>query len=98
MDVSAEKAAKTILAAISDWDSSILNTALFGLTPMMKYTVRTIYEGMEILSVGKSFTSGLYPGRFVKCKVRLADGQNEEVVLALRNDNTNKVWLLDGGL
>lgn len=98
VDVSAEKAAKTILSAISDWDSSILNTALFGLTPMMKYTVRTIYEGMEILSVGKSFTSGLYPGRFVRCKVRLADGQNEEVVLALRNDNTNKVWLLDGGL
>ncbi len=98
VDVSAEKAAKTILAAISDWDISILDTALFGLTPTMIDNVRARYEGMKILSVGKSFTSGLYPGRFVKCKVRLADGQSEELALALRNDNTNKVWLLDGGL
>lgn len=98
VDVSAEKAAKTILAAISDWDSSILDTALFGLTPTMIDNVRARYEGMKVLSVGKSFTSGLYPGRFVRCKVRLANGQSEELALALRNDNASRVWLLDGGL
>ena len=31
-------------------------------------------------------------------EVVLADGKKETLILALRNDNKHKVWLLDGGL
>ena len=60
--------------------------------------VESRYRGLEVKSIEKSFSSGLYPGRFVKCKVVLADGKKETLTLALRNDNKYKVWLLDGGL
>ena len=46
----------------------------------------------------KAVKSGLYPGRFVKCKVVLPNGKKETLTLALRNDNKQGVWLVDGGL
>ena len=61
-------------------------------------SIRAIFCPVEVQSIGKSFKSGLYAGRFVKCKVVLADGTKENLTLALRNDNKHKVWLLDGGI
>ena len=95
--ISAEETAKIILGAMGNWDEEILSTALYYYKGSMA-KLAGLYKGLRVVSVGKSFKSGLYPGRFVKCRVVLASGEEEELIVALRNDNSQKVWLLDGGL
>ena len=56
------------------------------------------YKGVEVKSIGKAQSSGLYAGKFVKCKVIMPDGSKETLMLALRNDNKQGVWVVDGGL
>ena len=96
--ISADDAAEIILKAMNKWDMNILSTALQLYKGDLMKIVESKYRGLEVKSIGKSFKSGLYPGRFVKCKVVLADGKKETLTLALRNDNKHKVWLVDGGL
>lgn len=95
--ITADEAAKIILQAMKSWDKEILGTAMAYYGDYIP-KLESIYKGLEVKSIGKSFSSGLYPGKFVKCKVVLADGKKETLTLALRNDNKNKVWLLDGGI
>lgn len=95
--ISARKAAKTILGAMSSWDKDILNTAMCYYADLMD-KLETTYRGLEVISIEKPFKSGLYAGYFVRCKVKLSSGKEEELILALRNDNKERVWLLDGGL
>lgn len=95
--ITAEEAARIILGAMGDWNEDILSTALYYYKGSMA-KLAGLYKGLKVVSVGKSFKSGLYPGRFVKCRVVLASGEEEELIVALRNDNSQSVWLLDGGL
>lgn len=95
--ITADEAAKIILNAMGSWDTTILDTAMYYFGDV-KGQVERIYKGLEVKSIGKPFKSGLYPGQFVKCKVTLANGEKQELTLALRNDNKQKIWLLDGGL
>lgn len=94
---SADEAAKIILNAMSDWDSEILSAAMSYYRDLMP-TLEAKYRGLKVKSIKKSVKSGLYPGRFVECQVTLANGEKERLVLALRNDNSSHIWLLDGGL
>lgn len=94
---SADEAAKIILDAMSDWDTEILSTAMCYYRDFMP-TLEAKYKGLKVKSVKKAVKSGLYPGRFVECQVILANGEKERLVLALRNDNSSHIWLLDGGL
>ena len=96
--IPANKAAKIILSAMSSWDTTILDTALYFYNGDVRDVLKQKYEGLQIVSIEKPKKSGLYPGRFVKCTVILADGTEETLNLALRNDNSAKVWLLDGGI
>ena len=97
-NIPADKAAKIILEAMHDWDMEILNTALHYFKGDVMKIVEGRYKGLKIKSIGKSFKSGLYPGYFVECKVIMANGKEVKLTLALRNDNKEKVWLIDGGL
>jgi hypothetical protein len=94
---SADEAAKIILGAMGDWNTEILSTAMCYYRDFMP-TLEAKYKGLKVKSVKKAVKSGLYPGRFVECQVILANGEKERLVLALRNDNSSHVWLLDGGL
>ena len=96
--ITADEAAKIILKAMSEWDTEILNTAMHYFKGDVMKIVEDRYRGLEVRSIEKAVKSGLYPGRFVKCKVILPNGKKETLVLALRNDNKQGVWLLDGGL
>ena len=95
--LSADKAAKIILNAMSSWNTEILSTAMCYYRDFMP-TLEAKYKGLKVKSIKKSVKSGLYPGRFVECQVILANGEKERLVLALRNDNSQQIWLLDGGL
>ncbi len=95
--VSSDEAARTILTAMYRWDKEILNSALpytAGMTERIKKRMR----GLTILSIGKPFRSGLYAGEFVPCRVKYADGKEEDLNIALRNDNPAGIWVLDGGI
>lgn len=94
---SADEAAKIILGAMGSWDSEILSTAMYHYRDLMP-RLEAKYKGLKVRSIKKSVKSGLYPGRFVECQVILANGEKERLVLALRNDNSSHIWLLDGGL
>lgn len=96
--IEADKAAEIILKAMQTWDTNILNTAMTLYKGDTMKVLESKYKGVEVKSIGKAQSSGLYPGKFVKCKVIMPDGSKETLMLALRNDNKQGVWVVDGGL
>lgn len=96
--IEADEAAEIILKAMQTWDMNILNTAMTLHNGDLIKVVEARYKGVEVKSIGKAQSSGLYPGKFVKCKVVMPDGSKETLMLALRNDNKQGVWIVDGGL
>jgi len=54
--------------------------------------------GLEIVSLGKAFTSQNYPGRFVPYEIKLKSGQVKKWNLAVRKDNPAGRWQVDGGI
>lgn len=55
------------------------------------------YGGIQVLSVGEAFRSGTYPGWFVPYEIRFPKGETHKHNLAVRNDNPQKRFILDGG-
>lgn len=96
--IEADEAAEIILKAMQTWDMNILNTAMALYKGDTMKVLESRYKGVEVKSIGKAQSSGLYPGKFVKCKVVMPDGSKETLMLALRNDNKQGVWVVDGGL
>lgn len=96
--IEADEAAEIILKAMQTWDMNILNTAMTRYKGDTMKVLESRYKGVEVKSIGKAQSSGLYPGKFVKCKVVMPDGSKETLMLALRNDNKQGVWVVDGGL
>ena len=96
--IEADKAAEIILKAMQTWDMNILNTAMTLYKGDTMKVLASRYKGVEVKSIGKAQSSGLYPGKFVKCKVVMPNGSKETLMLALRNDNKQGVWVVDGGL
>lgn len=96
--IEADEAAEIILKAMQTWDMNIINTAMTLYKGDTMKVLESRYKGVEVKSIGKAQSSGLYPGKFVKCKVVMPDGSKETLMLALRNDNKQGVWVVDGGL
>jgi hypothetical protein len=59
--------------------------------------VKHEFGGLTILMIGKPFKSGLFHGEFVPYEVRLKSGSVKKMNLALRCDNKDKKWIVDGG-
>ena len=96
--IEADEAAEIILKAMQTWDLNILGTAMTLYKGDTMKVLESKYKGVEVKSIGKAQSSGLYAGKFVKCKVVMPDGSKETLMLALRNDNKQGVWVVDGGL
>ena len=96
--IEADEAAEIILKAMQTWDLNILNTAMTLYKGDTMKVLESRYKGVEVKSIGKAQSSGLYSGKFVKCRVVMPDGSKETLMLALRNDNKQGVWVVDGGL
>lgn len=56
------------------------------------------FAGLKVVSVGDPFKSGLYAGRFVPYEIIFRDGTRKKHNLALRNDNKERRYLVDGGI
>lgn len=100
-EVSSKKAAKTFFSALSNYDFETVTKIwdiLYVTNEDHIEELKSYYGGIEIISIGEPFKSGLYPGEFVPYKIRFKSGKILEHNLALRNDNPNKVWVIDGGI
>jgi hypothetical protein len=80
--------------ATEDWDR---------LRPLGGYTaipdwLKNGFGGLQIISIGKPFRSGNYPGYFVPYEIRLKDGSIRKHNMAVRNDNPAKQYVEDGGI
>lgn len=95
--ISAREAATRILKAMNSWDETLLDEAFYFYGAQVRELLKSVYKGAVILSVDKPVRSGDYPGVFVPCELLRADGKSDRLMMALRNDNSEKSWVVDGG-
>ena len=93
--ITPEQAAQMIFSAVENNDIEQVKEA-FGYYDIDK--ILEGYKGLRLIRLGKSFKSGSYPGVFVPYEVRMPNGKIVKHNLALRNDNPNKEWMIDGGI
>uniref|UniRef100_Q01V64 Uncharacterized protein n=1 Tax=Solibacter usitatus (strain Ellin6076) TaxID=234267 RepID=Q01V64_SOLUE len=79
--------------AKEDWDAVLQVMQRSTVHPGVKST----YGGLQVISIGEAFQSGLYAGYFVPYQVRLRDGTVKSHKIAIRNDNPAHQWVVDGG-
>ena len=93
--LSADETVKKMFAAMNVWDEGQLEVVLRGvdLTAISK-----AYKGCTLLECNSAFKSGTYAGVFVPCKVKLSNGKETKLNVAMRNDNPWNIWTLDGGI
>ncbi len=93
--MSPKEAATAFFEACSreDWEEVIK----FLYTSVIEEQMKQYAGGLEIISVGEPFKSGIYPGWFVPYEIKLKSGDVKKWKLAVRNDNPAKRWVVDGG-
>jgi len=99
--ISSKQAARKFFMALSKEDYASITPVWDALQISdtdMQEKIREIYGGLELISLGKPFKSGLFPGEFVPYKIKLKSGEIKEFNLAVRNDNPTKTWEIDGGI
>jgi hypothetical protein len=60
--------------------------------------IKSMYGELEIIEIGKAFQSGVYRGYYVPYTVKLKSGYIKTFNMAVRNDNKQKMWQVDGGI
>ena len=93
--ISEEDAVSKLFASMNVWDENRLKVILDGY-PLSQ--MEETYSGCTLLSIGSAFKSGQYPGYYVPCKIALKNGRQRKLKIAVRNDNPDNVWNVDGGL
>ncbi len=96
--ITSEETAKRFFEAWNSEDWKTVDQLMpgFMISPGVE-EVKNEFGGLTIVSIGKSFKSGQYPGEFVPYEVRLKSGTVKKMNLALRCDNKEKRWWVDGG-
>jgi hypothetical protein len=79
--------------AEENWDEFLK----FSSTSKVDEKIKGYLGGLEIISIGEPFKSGLYPGWFVPYEVKFKSGRIKKMNLAVRNDNPAKRYVVDGG-
>ena len=97
--ITGEEAAKMFFNACHNEDWKTVRQLIPGLMNFvqMEFIVKAEYGGLTVISIGKPFKSGRYPGEFVPYTIRKKTGSIKTHKLAVRNDNPEKKWTVDGG-
>ena len=93
--LSADETVKKMFAAMNEWDEDQLEVVLRGVDLA---AISKAYKGCTLVECDSAFKSGTYAGVFVPCKVKLANGKETKLNVAMRNDNPWNIWTLDGGI
>ena len=93
--LSADETVKKMFAAMNEWDEDQLKVVLRGVDLA---AISKAYNGCTLVECDSAFKSGTYAGVFVPCKVKLANGKETKLNVAMRNDNPWNIWTLDGGI
>ena len=93
--LSADETVKKMFAAMNEWDEDQLKVVLRGVDLA---AISKAYKGCTLVECDSAFKSGTYAGVFVTCKVKLANGKETKLNVAMRNDNPWNIWTLDGGI
>jgi outer membrane lipoprotein-sorting protein len=59
--------------------------------------VKSDYGGLQVISLGEPFQSGIYPGYFVPYQIRMRNGYVKTHNLAVKNVGAAHRWVVDGG-
>ena len=92
--MTAEEAARAFFEACGRKDWAEVAKFEAALTVQLK----DYLGGVEIISLGRSFTSKAYGGRFVPYEIKLKNGETHKHNLAVRKDNPAHRWQVDGGI
>ncbi|HZX62293.1 MAG TPA: hypothetical protein VFE66_03690 [Bacteroidales bacterium] len=97
--ITSEEAAKRFFVGCQTEDWKTVRQLIPGFANFiqLELIVKAEYGGLTIISLGKSFKSGQYPGEFVPYTIKKKNGWVKKWTLALRNDNPDKKWVVDGG-
>ena len=95
LPATAREAAQTFLEGLAqrDWDAVLTVYPATAVPEDLQHDG----GGLQVISIGQPFQSGLYGGWYVPYQVQLADGHRKSWNLAVRNDNPSHRWLQDGG-
>ena len=66
--------------------------------PKMSSRMKKYLGELEIIEIGEPFQSGSYRGYFVPYTIKLKSGGIKKHNLAVRNDNPEEMWNIDGGI
>ena len=96
LQMTPEQAAQAFFQACaeSNWDK-VLEFWCFS---SLDQSFKDYLGGLQIISIGKAFKSGRYPGWFVPYEIKLKNGGIKKFNLAIRNDNPAKRYAVDGGI
>ena len=97
-DIDSKKAAEMAFDDLSKSDFNAHKGLWSQFNFFSKANFKNAYSGLQIIKIGEPFKSGKYPGEFVPYTIRMSDGNIKTWAIALRNDNPNKVWIVDGGI
>ena len=93
----AKDAAEYFFKALAKEDWQAVST-VYPTNAVSQLLLKREFGGLTVLLVGEPFKSGMYPGYFVPYKVKLRSGDERSFNLAIRNDNPEKRWVVDGGI
>ncbi len=94
-NLTAEEATRKFLTALETWDTSVIYQMMD--PEFAEGEFKTIYNGANLLDVGKGFRSGLYAGVFVPYRIQLRNGVEKAFNLALKC-SADGGWEWDGGM
>jgi outer membrane lipoprotein-sorting protein len=92
--MTAEQAARAFFEACGRSDFS--EAGKFFPMPFNDQT-RQYVAGLEVVSIGQSYTSEGYPGQYVPYEIKLKNGETKKHNLALKKDRRTDRWFVDGG-
>ncbi len=94
--ITPEEAARAFFQSCTDenWDETLKFWPMSAVDDKLK----SYLGGLEIISIGEPFKSGLYPGWFVPYEIKFRNGRIKKMNLAVRNDNPAKRYIVDGGI
>lgn len=98
-NISSKRAAELFFQGMAqnDWNLVVETCDFFAGNSEKVNQIKEGFGGLKVIKIGEPFKSGIYPGEFVPYEIKFKSGKTKKFNLAVRNDNPNKVWIVDGG-